>query len=262
MSLLRLGAHQQIFYEDYAGTSPCLVFLHEGLGCTALWRDFPQRLCQQTGCSGLVYDRIGYGQSSSLVHPRTIHYLHEYALHELPLILDALIPAQQFILIGHSDGGSISLIFAAKRWPRLVGVITIAAHVYVEQVSIDGIEQAQGAFALGQLKRSLAKYHGDKTEPLFKSWAETWISPWFRSWNIEYLLPSIAVPLLVMQGRDDQYGTLAQVNTLIDKASGPVTPLLLEDCGHAPHLDFPALSLDCMSSFIKQLTRDAVEPPP
>lgn len=257
MSLLRLDDQQQIFYEHHAGESqrPCLVFLHEGLGCTALWRDFPQRLCQRTGCSGLVYDRIGYGQSSPLIRPRTIHYLHAYALDELPQVLDALIPDQRFILIGHSDGGSISLIFAAERWPRLVGAITVAAHVFVEPASIGGIEQAEKTFTRGQLKKGLAKYHGDKTELLFKAWAETWTSPWFRSWNIEYLLPSITVPLLVMQGRDDQYGTPAQVDAIVDKSSGPATPLLLEDCGHSPHLDFPELTLDLMSCFVNRLAR-------
>lgn len=257
MSLLRLDDQQQIFYEHHAGEPqrPCLVFLHEGLGCTALWRDFPQRLCQRTGCSGLVYDRIGYGQSSPLIRPRTIQYLHAYALDELPQVLDALIPDQQFILIGHSDGGSISLIFAAERWPRLVGAITVAAHVFVEPASIGGIEQAKKTFAQGQLKKGLAKYHGDKTELLFKAWADTWTSSWFRSWNIEYLLPSIAVPLLVMQGRDDQYGTPAQVDAIVDKSTGPATPLLLEDCGHSPHLDFPELTLDLMSCFVNRLAR-------
>lgn len=257
MSLLTLDGNQQIYYERYAGESqrPCLVFLHEGLGCTALWQDFPQRLCQRTGCSGLAYDRIGYGQSSPLIHTWTIHYLHEYALHELPLVLEALLRDQRFILIGHSDGGSISLLFGAERWPRLIGAITVSAHVFVEQISIDGIEQAKESFVQGRLRRGLTKYHGDKTEPLFSAWAETWTSPWFRSWNIEYLLPSIEVPLLVLQGRDDQYGTAAQVDAIVNKSSGPATPLILEDCKHSPHLEFPELTLDLMSCFVNRLAR-------
>ena len=140
-----------------------------------------------------------------------------------------------------------------KHWK--LASIGVAAAVLFGVLFIGGIEQAQKTFSLGSLKKGLAKYHGDKTEVLFKAWAETWISPWFNSWNIEYLLPSISVPLLVMQGRDDQYGTPAQVDVIVAKSSGPATPLLLEDCGHSPHLDFPELTLDLMSCFVNRLTR-------
>jgi pimeloyl-ACP methyl ester carboxylesterase len=257
MSLLVLNEHHHIFYDWYAGEDerPCLIFLHEGLGCAAQWKEFPQRLCQRTGCPGLVYDRIGHGKSSPLTHPRTIRYLHEAALDELPKVIEALIPGQRFILVGHSDGGSISLIFCAKQHPLLLGSITVAAHVFVEQVSLDGIARAKEAFAQGKLRKGLVRYHGDNTEPLFTAWAETWTSPWFASWHIEDLLPSIDVPLLVLQGRDDQYGTSAQVETIVKTAGGPATPLLLEDCGHAPHLEFPELSLDLMSCFVNRLAR-------
>ena len=257
MSLLVLNAQHQIFYDRYEGEAerPCLIFLHEGLGCAAQWKEFPHLLCQRTGCPGLVYDRIGHGKSSPLIHPRTNQYLHQAALDELPKVVEALIPGQRFILVGHSDGGSISLIFGAARHPLLLGIITVSAHVFVEQVSLDGIAQAKEAFAQGKLKKGLARYHGDKTESLFKAWAETWTSPWFASWNIEDLLPSIEVPLLVLQGRDDQYGTPAQVDAIVDGSSGPATPLLLEDCGHAPHLEFPELTLDLMSCFVNRLAR-------
>ena len=257
MSLLVLNEQRHIFYDWYEGEHerPCLIFLHEGLGCAAQWKEFPQYLCQRTGCPGLVYDRIGHGTSSPLIHPRTIHYLHEAALDELPKVIEALIPGQQFILVGHSDGGSISLIFGAERHPLLLGIITVSAHVFVEQVSLDGIAKAQEAFAQGKLKKGLARYHRDKTESLFKAWAETWTSPWFASWNIEGLLPSIEVPLLALQGRDDQYGTSAQVDAIVDRSAGPATPLLLEECGHAPHLEFPELTLDLMSCFVNRLSR-------
>ena len=257
MSLVVLDEHHHLFYEQYEGEAerPCLVFLHEGLGCVAQWNDFPQRLCHRTGCPGLVYDRLGHGKSSPLIQPRTIRYLHEAALDELPKVLDALIPGQRFILIGHSDGGSISLIFSAKRYHLLLGAITVAAHVFVEQVSLAGIRKAEEAFVQGKLRKGLARYHGKKTEQLFKAWAETWTSPSFCSWTIEDLLPSIAVPLLVLQGRDDQYGTAAQVEAIVNKSGGSATPLLLEDCGHAPHLDFPELTLDLMSCFVNRLAR-------
>ena len=257
MGLLVLNTQHQIFYDQYEGEAerPCLLFLHEGLGCAAQWKEFPYLLCQRTGCPGLVFDRIGHGKSSPLIHPRTIRYLHEAALDELLKVVEALIPGQRFILVGHSDGGSISLIFGAARHPLLLGIITVSAHVFVEQVSLDGIAQAKEAFAQGKLKKGLARYHGDKTEPLFKAWAETWTSPWFATWNIEDLLPSIEVPLLVLQGRDDQYGTPAQVDAIVDGSSGPATPLLLEECGHAPHLEFPELTLDLMSCFVNRLAR-------
>ncbi len=257
MSLLALDADRRLFYEAHPGDEgrPVLVFLHEGLGSVAQWHDFPEQLCRRTGRQGLVYDRLGHGGSSPLQSPRTIEYLHDCALVELPQVLESLIPGRPFILVGHSDGGSISLIFAAKKPPLLLGVVAVAAHVFVEQCSIDGIKQAMAAFAQGKLHRALARRHGEKTEALFSAWADTWTSPRFVDWNIEDLLPAIEVPVMALQGRDDQYGTTAQVEAIVGKAGGPVTPLLLEDCGHAPHLDFPALTLDLVSCFVNRISR-------
>lgn len=257
MSRLALDDRHLVYYERLEGddSRPCLVFLHEGLGSVAQWRDFPERLCQRTRCPGLVYDRIGHGHSSPLLHPRTSDYLHQAATDELAKVIAALIPGQRFILVGHSDGGSIGLIFGATRHPYLLGIVTVAAHVFVEQVSLDGIAQAQKAFAHGTLHKGLARYHGDKTEALFKAWAATWTSPEFRSWSIVELLPSIEVPLLVLQGRDDRYGSPSQVDAIVNQSAGPATPLILEDCGHAPHLEFPELTLDLMSCFVHRLAR-------
>jgi pimeloyl-ACP methyl ester carboxylesterase len=257
MSHLALDDCHHIYYERLEGdsTRPWLVFLHEGLGSVAQWHDFPAHLCRRTRCPGLLYDRIGHGKSSPLTCPRTIDYLHQAATDELAKVVESLIPGQRYILVGHSDGGSIGLISGAARSPHLLGIITVAAHVFVEQVSLDGIAHAKEAFAQGKLKKGLARYHGDKTEPLFKAWAETWMSPWFRSWNMTDLLPSIEVPLLVLQGRDDRYGTPFQVDTIVNHSAGPATPLLLEDCGHAPHLEFPELTLDLMSCFVNRLAR-------
>ena len=256
MSVLVLDAQHHLYYEQYSGEKgrPCLIFLHEGLGCVALWRDFPERLCRRTGCSGLVYDRLGYGKSSPLPRRRTIHYLHEYALSELPRVIEALLPETPFILIGHSDGGSISLIFGAEQPAFLQGIITEAAHVFVEKISLEGIEKADAAFAEGRMK-GLVRYHGKKTGKLFQAWSETWQSPWFAAWNIEYLLPAIEAPLLVLQGRDDQYGTEAQVQAIVAGAAGKATPALLADCAHAPHLEFPELALDLMSCFINRIIK-------
>lgn len=242
---------QRIFYLRIEGdeSRPTLVFLHEGLGCVDMWGEFPRRLCARTGCPGLVYDRIGYGRSSPLKRGRTIHYLHEYALMELPLVLERLLPERPVILVGHSDGGSIALIYGAERPSRLQGIITEAAHVYVDEETLAGIALAEKAWQQGKMG-GLLQYHGDKTEELFSAWAETWQSVWFRSWNIEYLLPSIITPMLVIQGEKDQYGTLAQMDAVVSASSGKTCFQIVEGCGHVPHIDASDDVLESMSSFI------------
>ncbi len=244
----------ELQYERVAGggARPCLVFLHEGLGCIEMWGDFPQQLCAATGCPGLIYDRAGYGRSASLEHPRSIHYMHEAALAELTHVLEALIPGQDYILVGHSDGGSIALIHAAERPPQLKGVITEAAHVFVEAITLEGIRRADAAYEAGKLQ-GLARFHGDKTPIIFKAWSDTWLSPWFAYWNLEYLLPSIHCPLFVIQGRDDQYGTLAQVDTIVGKVAGPAEAAIVDGCAHSPHKENPPRLLSLMGAFILSL---------
>jgi pimeloyl-ACP methyl ester carboxylesterase len=257
MSKLTFNENHHLHYEWIAGEvdRPHLVFLHEGLGCHAMWKKFPKRLCNRTGCPGLVYDRLGYGKSSPLRRTRTIHYLHDYALKELPQVIDALIPNKPFILIGHSDGGSISLIFGAEKPPYLRGIITEAAHVFVERETLDGIRKADEAFEKGKFS-GLFKYHGEKTQGIFKAWSETWLSQWFKYWNIEYLLPSIEVPMLVIQGCDDRYGTKDQVDSIISKSAGKAVPSLVENCGHSPHQELLEFLLELMSRFIAQVTAE------
>lgn len=257
MGFLDFDTQQRVYYERIEGEAerPCLVFLHEGLGCVSQWSGFPHRLCQRTGCPGLLYDRLGHGLSSPLGGSRGNGYLHACGLSELPKVLEGLIPGQRFILVGHSDGGSISLIYAAEQPSLLVGVVTIAAHVLVEQETVDGVIEAQRAWDRGKLKKGLARLHGDKAEALFRAWADVWTSPSFRTWSIVDRLPAIVAPLLVLQGRNDQYGTAAQVDAIVASAGGPVTPLLLEDCGHAPHLDFPELALDLTACFVNRVAR-------
>ena len=224
MQTLVLDQHTHIAYQRIEGSpdKPCLVFLHEGLGCMPMWKGFPELLCEATGCPGLVYDRQGYGQSSPLTQTRTVHYMHDYALQELPRVLSALLPDTPFILVGHSDGASISLIYGAEQSPWLKGIISAAAHVYVEDETVAGIRLAKDAWQQGKLK-GLHKYHGDKTETIFNAWAETWLTPWFKAWNIEYALPGIEAPLLVIQGQDDQYASDQQVNDIVDQSAGVAT---------------------------------------
>jgi pimeloyl-ACP methyl ester carboxylesterase len=254
LAILHLGSATDIHYERIDGPQgrPWLIFLHEGLGCTAMWKDFPRRLCAQAGCPGLVYDREGYGLSSALTKTRSIHYLHEYALRELPEVLSALIPGEPYFLIGHSDGGSIALLHAAEQPALLRGIVTEAAHVFVESVTLDGIHVAVEAFKEGKLN-GLARYHGDKTAQLFSAWADTWLRPEFRAWNIEYLLPSIACPALILQGADDQYGSAAQVDAIVAKAMR-AQGIMVEDCGHTPHQEKPAALLQLMHDFLSRQT--------
>ena len=237
---------------------PVLVFLHEGLGCTAMWKDFPRRLCAATGLAGLAYDRIGHGQSSASDDERTIHYLQEAALMELPALLEQAIPGRRHILVGHSDGGSIALLYAAARPafggtgvpspPELCGVITEAAHVFIEAETIAGIEAAVRSYEAGKLA-GLSRYHGEKTERLFWAWAHTWLAPWFQGWNIEYALPAIQQPVLALQGSADQYATAAQVAAIVGESANR-RGMLIEGSGHTPHGDQPDAVLRVMLGFI------------
>lgn len=255
MATIALSGDRRIYYERIDGDPirPCLVFLHEGLGCTAMWRDFPERLCRRTGCAGLIYDRWGFGRSSRSTVRRTIHYLHDDALYELPRVIDALIPKRSFMLIGHSDGGSIALLYGAERPAHLCGIITEAAHVFVESVTLEGIQATVKAYGKKKLT-GLAKYHGEKTDAVFQAWADTWLSDWFLGWNIEYVLPVITVPLLVLQGKDDQYATDRQVEAIVSRAGGAATASFVEDCGHAPHIDQPDRVVSLMSAFVEKVS--------
>ncbi len=254
MPEFQLAENRTIHYQliDGSKEKPYLVFLHEGLGCIPFWKDFPEQLCKATGCPGLLYDRTGYGKSSPFTRPRTIHYLHKSALNELPVVLETLIPNKKFFLIGHSDGGSISLIFAAERSSLLQGIITEAAHVRVDKETLAGVREAVQLWNRKKFN-ALAKYHGEKTRDIFRAWSETWLSDWFKSWNIEYLLPCIKAPLLAIQGRDDHYGSLDQARTIAARPAGPGRAELIDNCGHTPHLEARNIILDLMTDFIDQL---------
>lgn len=258
MAQITLHREQTLFYTWIDGDpdAPCLVFLHEGLGCTAMWRDFPERLCQLTGCAGLIYDRTGYGRSSRLTARRTIHYLHDYALNELPQVIAALIPERPFLLIGHSDGGSIALLYGAERPRYLRGIITEAAHVFVESVTIEGIQATVKAYEKGKLS-GLGKYHGEKTDTVFQAWSGIWLSDWFFNWNIEYALPAVTTPLLVVQGRDDQYATERQVDAIVSQVGGAATPAYVDRCGHTPHLEQVEEVLLLMAAFVQGVNKTA-----
>ena len=229
---------------------PVLVFLHEGLGSIEFWRDFPGRLAEATGLDALVYDRQGYGGSSPLDAARGVDYLHVEALEYLPAVLRAE-AIERAILVGHSDGGSIALIHAAHH-PQAVACITEAAHIFVEDITLAGIRDAERIYRETALPEKLARYHGEKTDSVFHAWVGTWLSPEFRDWNIEAELPQVRVPVLAIQGEGDEYGTPAQVHGIVEGVGGPAEECLIPDCGHTPHKEQPERTLAAMVDFLRR----------
>ncbi len=231
---------------------PTLVFLHEGLGCIQMWRDFPDTVANATGCNLLVYNRAGYGDSTQAKLPRQVRYMHDEALDILPAVLDKL-EIGKHILVGHSDGGSIALINGGgAASPNLLGIVTLAAHVFNEAVCVRSIEEVKVAYKTTRLRGKLAKYHAD-VDNTFWGWNDIWLHPDFWHWNIEEYLPSIKVPLLIMQGLDDQYGTLAQVEA-IEKGVGVSAEIsLIPDCKHSPHHEQRDTTFTAIVDFINTL---------
>ena len=227
---------------------PALVFLHEGLGSIRQWRDFPLQVVQATGCRALVYSRYGYGQSDVLAEPRAgVDFMHREALDALPELLERL-AIERPVLVGHSDGASIALIHAGAGH-AVRALALMAPHVFVEPVCVQSIRKASAAFDSTDLAQRLGKYHRDprKTFPL---WADVWLDPEFLKWNIEASLPAISCPVLAIQGEDDEYGTLAQLEALKRGVRGPCALVKLPACGHAPFRDQPHATLDALTKFI------------
>lgn len=233
--------------------APTLVFLHEGLGSVSLWRDFPDRLAAATGCGALVYSRAGYGASDPADLPRPVSYMHHEATDVLPEVLDRM-RVQAAVLVGHSDGGSIALIHAARcGGARVRGLALEAPHVFVEELSVRSIAAAAEAYRVTDLRARLRRHHGDNVDVAFWGWNRAWLDPEFRQWNLEALLPDVRVPVLVVQGREDPYGTLAQVEAIRRQASGPVRTLILDHCGHSPHREQPEAVLAAMEGFATEV---------
>ncbi len=251
----KLIAVNPIFVDNPSDESTVLIFLHEALGSIAQWKGFPQMLCNSLKLNGIVYEREGYGNSSSLRKKRDTSYLHEYALDELPELLEIILPKEKkVILIGHSDGASIALLFAANYPERVKSVVSMAAHVIVEDVTLKGITPAVEAYQLGKLD-GLKKYHGDKTNELFYAWSDTWNLPEFYDWNICEDISSINCPVLAIQGINDQYGTPKQLE-LIEEfvTNNTVETVLLPKCGHHPHLEMPNETENAILDWISKIS--------
>ena len=255
MAYLRVAGHRLEYKwlrpsgQRVPAQGSTLVFLHEGLGSVALWKDFPERVVQATGCPALVYSRYGHGKSDRSNEPRTVDYMHREALETLPGVLDALSVSDP-ILVGHSDGASISIIFAGSN--AVKGLVLMAPHVFVEDITVASIAQARTSFEATDLGAKLARYHDDATTT-FHGWNDIWLQPDFRSWNIEPMLPSITAPVLLIQGEDDQYGSAAQVEAVARRVSGSAQILMLPRCGHSPHVDQPAATLGVIAKFVEKV---------
>jgi pimeloyl-ACP methyl ester carboxylesterase len=240
--------------QRVAGSARTLVFLHEGLGSVAMWRDFPRKAAAATGCAAVIYSRYGYGRSDVFREPRGVDYMHVEALEVLPELL-ARLEVPEPILVGHSDGGSIALIHAATH-RDVRGLVLMAPHVFVEDISVRSIAEAKTAFERTDLPQKLGRYHADAAKT-FWGWNDIWLHPDFRGWNIEEYLPRVRCPVLAIQGFEDEYGTMAQLEAIARQTGGPIELLRLTDCRHSPHRDQPEAVIEAMSRFIDRLDDDA-----
>jgi pimeloyl-ACP methyl ester carboxylesterase len=257
--IVRIEAAGRTFDIEYTyiggddPNAPLIVFLHEGLGSVAMWRDFPATLCEAIGARGIVYSRPGYGKSTPRPQDEKwgVDFMHVQACDVLPALLKAVgvdASRERPWLFGHSDGGSIALIHAALFPQNLAGLIVVAPHIFVEDVSVTSIAQTRETYLQTDLRSKLARYHDD-VDSAFWGWNDIWLDPAFRAWSIEALLPQITCPLLAMQGVNDEYGTMAQIDG-IARAVRHTQLVKLADCGHSPHRQNPQAIIDVVTRFI------------
>ncbi|MBT3788273.1 MAG: alpha/beta hydrolase [Alphaproteobacteria bacterium] len=242
------------WYGPTPGEATTLILLHEGLGCVAMWRDFPEKLSAATGCGVLVYSRQGYGASDACDLPRPVSFMHHEGQSVLPGLIKAL-GVQEHVLVGHSDGGSIVLINAGSAATEgLKGVVTLAAHVFVEDISVSSIAAIKTVFETTGMPDKLARYHGDNTVCAFWGWNGVWLDPEFRDWNIEEFLSEIEVPVLALQGVNDEYGTPDQIDSIKRNIGISARTIMLDDCGHSPQKDQPDATLRAIAGFVNRVS--------
>jgi len=234
--------------------APTLVLLHEGLGSVTLWGDFPDKLQEATGAGVFAYSRAGYGASSPVKLPRSLDYMHREALDVLPTLLDA-IGFRRGILVGHSDGASIAAIYAGGRQDfRVQAIALLAPHFMVEDMGLKAIAETRTAYETTNLREKLARWHKD-VDNAFYGWSGAWLDPKFRSWDISDYLGYIRVPIALLQGADDQYGTIRQVEIAQEECYCPVEVTVLERTGHSPHREAPGATLNAISDFCSAVLR-------
>lgn len=239
-------------YRDYPASGdgqPTLLLLHEGLGSVAMWRHFPEKLAAATGCRLIVWSRAGYGGSQAYAEPRDVRYMHREAEEMLPALLRAL-DIERPLLVGHSDGGSIALIFAGAFPAVPVGTVVMAPHEFVEEETLAGIRAARSVWRDTDWPQKLARYHHDAPR-VFSDWNDTWLSTGFRDWNIESYLPRIRCPVLAIQGEDDEYATMRQIEVIAEQVPGAQL-LKLAQCGHSPQRDQESRVLDALAHFVRR----------
>jgi pimeloyl-ACP methyl ester carboxylesterase len=289
---VREGTLETAWWGPGPGEAPTLVLLHEGLGCVELWRDVPERLAAATGWGVFAYSRFGYGRSDLTTLPRPMAYMQQEAVTILPQVLHAA-GIEQAVLVGHSDGGSIAAVYAGigvmagegrsptfddiaagkgmvdratpgrdttepahgrGRLPHLIGMITVAAHFFVEEVNLASIRQIREAYETGDLRDRMARYHRD-VDVAFRGWNDAWLDPRFRDFDITGFLPGIRVPSLGLQGSDDPYGTDEQLRAFRANVSAPIEIELIPGARHAPHLEAKEHTLAVINRFISRLPR-------
>jgi pimeloyl-ACP methyl ester carboxylesterase len=230
---------------------PTLVFLHHGLGCVALWRQFPERLAEATGCPAFVYSQLGHGGSQAAAWPQPIDYLEVEGRDRLPQVLAAA-GIDDFILIGHSGGGTMALVYGAEVKTGLRGIIAEAPHVFAEGTTIAQIKRVRAEYPASDLRDRLKRFHGDNVDCAFHGWAETWLQPGFETFSIEKSIGKIEVPVLAILGRQDEYGTQAQLELIVERARCPLETVA-PNCGHAPHEEIEQDMLELMARFVQRL---------
>jgi pimeloyl-ACP methyl ester carboxylesterase len=232
--------------------APALVFLHEGLGTIAVWGDVPDAICEATGCPGVIYERPGYGASDRRPLPWPDDVLEQEAEIVLPALIDSL-SIDRPVLIGHSDGGTIALLYAAAFPARVSGVVTLAAHVVLDELTFAGVSALERSWREGDLRRELERLHGPGADTLFRGWSGLWLDPARRSWSIVDRLPRITCPVLAIQGTDDEYGLPAQLDAIVDGVAGLAERALIPSCAHDPHHQERAVVIERMAGFVRSL---------
>lgn len=230
---------------------PVLVFLHEGLGSSQQWKDFPELLSQQLNCPALLYDRVRYGKSDATQKPFYNHYMHDEAFDYLPALLKELQIKEKVILIGHSDGGSIALLYAAQYPKKALAIITLADHVFCEDITLKGVAGVLHEYKTGKLKEQLEKYHKEKTDELFYGWSGFWLSEQAKSWSIESYLRHIKAPVLAFQGKSDKFGSDEQLAAKLKHIKGDINISYLDYCAHVPHVEQASKVLHKIKCFIE-----------
>lgn len=242
------------FGPEPSAAGPTIVLLHEGLGCVALWRAFPEQLADATGLPVFAYSRAGYGASDAAASPRPLDYMTREAVDVLPKVLDT-IGAERFALLGHSDGATIAAEYAGRVADhRVRGLVLMAPHFFTEDMGLAAIAEAKSAFETEGLKERLGKHHRDP-DATFRGWNDAWLAPGFKDWNVGEVIDYWRIPCLAIQGAQDQYGTAAQIREIETRSYAPVDVVMLDDCRHAPYIDQPEKTLAAVTEFVKRLQR-------